>query len=111
MTEIPTVESGDIYYKSCINYRKIPKIAHSNYKQTLLQSLLTLEKSNPKLYWKTLDKNKDVTVSKNLEDRDQKVSATQWYKHFKELAQSIASKNLPPIYLRNCTTWKLTRKT
>ncbi len=92
-------ETRDIYYKNCINYRKTLKRTHSNYKQTLLQSLLTLEKSNPKPYWKTLDKIKDMSVSRNLEDRDPKVSATQWYNHFKELGTKYSQQKPSPDIL------------
>ena len=73
------------FFVICKKYRRMMKTKRREYKDYLLNSLSELECSNPKLFWKTLDKLKDS--DRHRQDEDIKnIGADEWYEHFKSLS-------------------------
>jgi hypothetical protein len=74
-----------IYLAKCNQYKKLLKQSQSKYKNWLLQNLLTLEQSNPKSFWKTLDKLKEMSTADSHGEANS-ITGEEWYNHFKRLS-------------------------
>ncbi len=76
-------EGRSKYLIKCCKYRKLVRHKQKEYKNKLLKQLLSLEENNPKAFWRTLDKLKNLDSPKsNIDDT---IKASEWLNHFKNL--------------------------
>ena len=78
MTVHPTGESRKTFFLALKQYRKARKYAKRHHIQNQLTELATLQKENPKQFWKLLQ---NIDSNTSLNNHADKIAPGQWYEH------------------------------
>ena len=74
------------FIKMSKDYRRTLKAKQREHKDALLRELSHFEASNPKMFWKAMDKLRENKKRETMNDNIRNIPADHWYDHFKSLS-------------------------